>query len=237
MTAPLGTVNDIRSMDAAGRPRSKIARVLHVSRNAVAKCADMGGRVARRADAPEEGRARARGQRRLGRGRPRSRPRGPEEAAPQRQADLRQAGRRARLRRPVLRRAEVRPRAQARPGGGGRRGTPRGRVGARRPPGRFREPPRRGRREGPRPQAAGRDAPALERLAVRRPHVAEVGRPCSLTIAVLEERPGLGTPKQVEYLADYLKAERPGRKASKRAAPKTFGGHGTADRSWGGADS
>lgn len=81
---------------------------------------------------------------------------------------------------------------------------------------------------------------------MRRPHVAEVGRPCSLTIAVLEERPGLGTPKQVEYLAGYLKAERPGRKASKRAAPfrrcappapKTFGGHDTADRSWGGADS
>lgn len=56
---------------------------------------------------------------------------------------------------------------------------------------------------------------------------------------------GLGAPKQVEYLAGYLEAERPGRKASKRAAPlrrcappapKTFGGHDTADRSWGGAD-
>lgn len=82
----------------------------------------MGGRVARRADAPEEGQARARGQRGMGRGRPRGRPRGPEEAAPHRQADLRQAGRRARLRRPVLHRAEVRPRAQARPGGDGRRG-------------------------------------------------------------------------------------------------------------------
>ena len=38
---PLDTVNDIRSMDAAGRSRSEIARVLHVSRNAVAKYADM----------------------------------------------------------------------------------------------------------------------------------------------------------------------------------------------------
>lgn len=38
---PLDTVNDIRSMDAAGRPRSEIARVLHVSRNTVAKHADM----------------------------------------------------------------------------------------------------------------------------------------------------------------------------------------------------
>lgn len=38
---PLDTVNDIRSMDAAGSPRSEIARVLHVSRNTVAKYADM----------------------------------------------------------------------------------------------------------------------------------------------------------------------------------------------------
>lgn len=38
---PLDTVNDIRSMDAAGRSRSEIARVLHVSRNTVAKYADM----------------------------------------------------------------------------------------------------------------------------------------------------------------------------------------------------
>ena len=32
------------------------------------------------------------------------------------------------------------------------------------------------------------------------------------------EWPGLGAPKQVEYLAGYLEAERPGREASKRAA-------------------
>lgn len=113
----------------------------------------------------------------MDRGRSRGRPRGPEEAAPHRQADLRQARRRARLRRLVLHRAEVRPRAQACPGRGGRRGVPRARVGARHLPGRFRELPRRGRREDPRPQAAGRDAPALERPAVRRPHVAEVGVP------------------------------------------------------------
>ncbi|MDD7105557.1 MAG: hypothetical protein PUH75_01225, partial [Collinsella sp.] len=41
MTVPLDTVNDIRSMDAAGRSRSEIARMLHVSRNAVAKYDDM----------------------------------------------------------------------------------------------------------------------------------------------------------------------------------------------------
>lgn len=41
MTAPLDIVNDIRSMDAAGRSRSEIARMLHVSQNTVAKYADM----------------------------------------------------------------------------------------------------------------------------------------------------------------------------------------------------
>lgn len=129
----------------------------------------------------------------MGRGRSRGRPRGPEEAAPHRQADLRQARRRARLRRLLLHRAEVRPRAQARPGGGGRRGVPRARVGARHLPGRFRELPRRGRREDPRPQAAGRDASALERPAVRRPHVAEVGVPvlrAARDLPPLGPRPG-----------------------------------------------
>ena len=41
MTVPLDTVNDIRSMDAAGRSRSEIVRVLHVRRNTVVKYADM----------------------------------------------------------------------------------------------------------------------------------------------------------------------------------------------------
>lgn len=42
MTVPLDTVNDIRSMDAAGRSRSEAARVPRASRNTVAKYADMG---------------------------------------------------------------------------------------------------------------------------------------------------------------------------------------------------
>lgn len=41
MTVPLDTVNDIRSMEAAGRPGFKIARALHLSRNTVAKYADI----------------------------------------------------------------------------------------------------------------------------------------------------------------------------------------------------
>ena len=41
MTAPLGTVNDMRSMDAAWRSRSEAARVLRASRNTVAKYADI----------------------------------------------------------------------------------------------------------------------------------------------------------------------------------------------------
>ena len=69
---------------------------------------------------------------------------------------------------------------------------------------------------------------ASEELARR---VVEAGRSCSLTTAVLEEWSRLGTPKQVEYLAGYLEAERSSREASKRAtllrrcalpAPKTF---------------
>lgn len=76
---------------------------------------------------------------------------------------------------------------------------------------------------------------------MRRPHVAEAGRPCSPTTAVLEERPGLGAPKRVEYLAGHLEAERPGREASKCAAPlrrcgppapKTFDGDGWSAVSW-----
>lgn len=41
MTVPLNTRNDIRAMDAAGTPRAEIARRLGVSRNTVAKYADM----------------------------------------------------------------------------------------------------------------------------------------------------------------------------------------------------
>ncbi|WP_156848794.1 ATP-binding protein [Collinsella intestinalis] len=71
--------------------------------------------------------------------------------------------------------------------------------------------------------------------------VVEAGRACSLTTAVLEEWSALGTPKQVEYLAGYLEAERANREASKRAtlvrrcalpAPKTFDGYDWAAVSW-----
>ena len=71
--------------------------------------------------------------------------------------------------------------------------------------------------------------------------VVEAGRSCSLTTAVLEEWSRLGTPKQVEYLAGYLEAERSSREASKRAtllrrcalpAPKTFDGYDWSAVSW-----
>lgn len=42
MTVPLDTRQDIREMDARGVPRAEIARRLGVSRNTVAKYADMG---------------------------------------------------------------------------------------------------------------------------------------------------------------------------------------------------
>ena len=41
MTVPLDTVIDIRSTEAAGRPGFKIARALHLSRNTMAKYADI----------------------------------------------------------------------------------------------------------------------------------------------------------------------------------------------------
>ncbi|EEA90066.1 ATP-binding protein, partial [Collinsella stercoris] len=71
--------------------------------------------------------------------------------------------------------------------------------------------------------------------------VVEAGRACSLTTAVLEEWSELGTPRQVEYLAGHLEAERASREASKRAtllrrcalpAPKTFDGYDWAAVSW-----
>lgn len=79
---------------------------------------------------------------------------------------------------------------------------------------------------------------ASEELARR---VVGAGRSCSLTTAVLEEWSRLGTPKQVEYLAGYLEAERSSREASKRAtllrrcalpAPKTFDGYDWSAVSW-----
>lgn len=63
---------------------------------------------------------------------------------------------------------------------------------------------------------------------------APVSKAISMLRIVLEKWPELGAPKQVEYLAGYLEAERPGREASKRAAllrrcappaPKTFDGY------------
>lgn len=72
---------------------------------------------------------------------------------------------------------------------------------------------------------------ASEELARR---VLEAGRRRSLTKAVLKEWARAGSPKQVEYLAAYLEAERASREASKRAsllrrcalpAPKTFNGY------------
>ena len=58
MTVPLDEINDIRSMDAEGVSRSEIARRLHLSRNTVAKYADMGG-MSTAAPRREEGRPRA----------------------------------------------------------------------------------------------------------------------------------------------------------------------------------
>lgn len=71
--------------------------------------------------------------------------------------------------------------------------------------------------------------------------VVEAGLACSLTRSVLTDWAQRGTPKQVEYLAQYLEAERASRDASKRAslmrlcavpAPKTFDGYDWTAVSW-----
>ncbi len=80
--------------------------------------------------------------------------------------------------------------------------------------------------------------PADPALAAR---VVDAGRACSLTASVLREWAEAGTPRQVEYLAGYLEAERASREASRRAsllrrcalpAPKTFDGCDWSAVSW-----
>lgn len=80
--------------------------------------------------------------------------------------------------------------------------------------------------------------PASDGLARR---VVDAGRRCSLTTSVLEEWARRSTPRQVEYLAGYLEAERDSRDASRRAqllrrcglpAPKTFDGYDWSAVSW-----
>ena len=80
--------------------------------------------------------------------------------------------------------------------------------------------------------------PASEGLRGR---VLAAGRRCCLTSSVLEEWSGLGTPRQVEYLAGFLKAEAASRDASKRAtllrrcalpAPKSFDGYDWSCARW-----
>ena len=80
--------------------------------------------------------------------------------------------------------------------------------------------------------------PVSDGLARR---VLEAGPRGSLTTAVRGAWARLGTPKQVEYLAGYLEAERDSRDASRRAqllrrcglpAPKTFDGYDWSAVSW-----
>ncbi len=71
--------------------------------------------------------------------------------------------------------------------------------------------------------------------------IVAAGRACGLTGSVLRDWSALGSPKQIEYLASYLEAERASREASKRAAllrrcalpaPKTFDGYDWSAVSW-----
>lgn len=80
--------------------------------------------------------------------------------------------------------------------------------------------------------------PVSDGLAAR---VVSAGRRCSMTGRLLEEWSRAGTPKQVDYLASYLEAERDSRDASKRAhllracclpQSKTFDGYDWSPISW-----
>lgn len=80
--------------------------------------------------------------------------------------------------------------------------------------------------------------PASEEMAEE---LVEVGKRCSLTKSVLAEWAHRGTPRQVEFLLSYLKAEAQSRDASKRAsllrrcalpALKTFDGYDWGSVSW-----
>lgn len=80
--------------------------------------------------------------------------------------------------------------------------------------------------------------PVGDELARR---VVDAGRRCSLITSVLGEWARRGTPRQVEYLAGYLEAERDRRDASRRAqllrrcgllAPKVFDGYHWSAVSW-----
>ena len=149
---PPDTRNDMRSTGADGVPRAEIARRLRVSRNTVAKYADMED-MSPAASVPAR--------------------RAPQ-AAPHRQEDLRQARGRARLGGVVLNGAALRAGVEARAGRGSGRGLP-GRVGSGHLPGGLRQLPRRRRGRGAGPQAAGGDPSPLQRRAVLRAEVSEVG--------------------------------------------------------------
>ena len=80
--------------------------------------------------------------------------------------------------------------------------------------------------------------PASDALARR---VVDAGRRCPPTTSVPGEWARRGTPRQVEYPAGYLEAERDSRDASRRAqplrccglpAPKTFDGYDWSAVSW-----
>lgn len=97
MTVPLDMMNDIRSIDAGGVPRAEIARRLGVSRNTVAKYADIED-MSSAAPIPAPVEACPRRARGAGRVRARVGPGGAAQAAPHRQEGLRPARWRARLR-------------------------------------------------------------------------------------------------------------------------------------------
>ena len=176
MTVPLDTRNDIRSMDADGVPRAEIARRLRVSRNTVAKYADMedmspAAPVPARRERPRSASTRGGSSRSW---RPTSARRASSATPP--------GGSTTGWSRRGATPAPTRPSSASCASGGSRARPARARAtwsssGPGHLPGGLRQLPRRRRGRGAGPQAAGGDPSPLQRQAVLRAEVSEVGVP------------------------------------------------------------
>lgn len=231
MTVPLDVRNDIRSMDTDGVPRTVIEKRLRVSRNTVAKYADMED-MSPEPPLPERRRG------------PRSRATRPESsrcpgptsgrptssATPPRGSSTGSSTSGATG--VLLDGPQVRARLAAGAVGGRRRGLPGARVAGGDLPGRLRQLPCRHRWRGARPQAAGGDAAALERPPARRSALAGVGvhvRGAGRDIRALGARPpGRWSSTTPQRRPGWSAARSPSRGCSLSSGPTTASRPGTA---------
>lgn len=219
----MGTVNDMRSMGAAGRSRSEAARVLRASRNTVAKYADMEDMSPAAPMPQRRGRPALEGNEEwvvgvleADLGTPRKQRHTARQTYDRLVAKRGYAGSWAAAQRLVR---ELRL-ARAAAGGGGH-------------PELEWAPGTRQVDFGNLRAAAGGRALDPRLLIATLPHSND--RQCTALMSQRSggrarppppswrEWPGLGAPKQAKYLAGHLEAERPGREASRRASSRRPG--------------